>query len=151
MDKETKTILNRITGKIPARLARNITKVEYDTTQEEKAIVALNSKHISKDKKARLSRLLDKGAFRRRQEVLDEDKIKELDKYHTREIAKAKREGRLKDPMTDPFYRARMKRLDRIQKGLEKPTQQKPYTADELAKARKALDPTINPKNHERK
>lgn len=148
MDKETQNILNRISSKIPRRLARNISKMEIDTSEEEHARYALKSPDISKAKKEKLARLLDKGSFRRTKEVVDEEKIKELDAYHTKEIARARASGRLKDPMTDPFYRNRMKRFERIQKGYETPVKQKGYTESELAKARRELDPTINPKNY---
>lgn len=151
MDRETKHTLDRISSKIPSRLAKNTSKVEWDLTEEEKARAALNSPDISKAKKERIARLLDKGAFRRKQEVVNEKVVKELDEFHTREIAKARAAGRLKDPMTDPFYAKRVKRQQRIAMGIDTPVKQKPYTQSELDKARQHLDPTINPKKYAKK
>ena len=136
MDRATHTILNRITRKIPPRLAARLSKAEYDTTEEEKALVALNSKHISPAKKRKLEKLLEKGAFRRKTDVIDEKALEEIDRFHTREIARARAAGKLKDPMEDKFYAQRMKRQRRIALGLETPAKQKPYTEEEINKAR---------------
>lgn len=148
MDRETKATLNRISAKIPSRLTRDLNRKEYNTEQEDKALLALKSPHISLEKKRRLQALLDRGAFRTSKEVVNEQAIAELDKFHSREIAKAKAAGRLKDPMTDPFFAKRVKRQQRIAMGLDTPVKQKPYTQQEVAHAREQLDPTINPQNH---
>lgn len=148
MDKETQAILGRISSNIPRRLAQSISKLEIDTTEEQKALLALKDHNISPEKKKKLAKLLERGSFRRSKEVVDYKKIKELDDYHTRQIARARASGRLKDPMTDKFFASRMKRVENIRKGLIIPVKQKPYTPAELTKARQQLDPTINSKKN---
>lgn len=142
MDRKTQHILGKISSSIPRHLARNTTKVLVDTTEEEKARIALKSPDISKAKKNRLARLLERGAFRRSQEVVNDEVVEQIDQYNTRAVARARRSGKLKDPMTDPFYRKRMLRAKRIAEGLETPTKQKPYSEAELNKARQLLKPS---------
>lgn len=120
MDRNTRQELNRISGRIPAHLM-NVTKLEIDVSEEDLARAALKNKNISKAKREHIARLLDKGKFRRVETVTNEEVVAELDKFHTNQIARARKEGRLPDPMTDPFYRRRMERLQRIRDGKEKP------------------------------
>lgn len=115
MDPKTKATLGRITRNIPRRL-QNVTRIEVDTSEEEIAKAALRSNKISKEKKRDIARLLEKGAFRREEVVVDEDKVAELDRYHTAEIAKAKRSGMLADPNKDPFWVKRQAKIREHQK-----------------------------------
>lgn len=106
MDPRTKATLGRITRNIPRRL-QVVTRVEVDTSEEELARAALRSKKISPEAKNEIARMLEKGAFRREEVVIDEKKVAELDRYHTQEIAKAKAAGMLADPKDDPFWKKR--------------------------------------------
>lgn len=148
MDRETKHTLDRISSKIPSRLANNLNRVVYDTDQEDRARAALKDPNISREKKNRLAKLLAAGAFRRKQEVPNEEAIAELDRFHEQEIKRARASGKLKDPMTDPFYAKRVKRQQRIAMGLETPMKQKGYSQAEIEKAKQHLDPTINPEKY---
>lgn len=116
MDKKDKHILDKITGGIPARLARNLMREEIDTSEEDLARAALRSKDIPESKRRKVAEMLEKGAFRRSETVINEKTVAELDKYHERAIAKARAQGLLKDPAKDPWIVARNKRLAAMKK-----------------------------------
>ena len=111
MDAKTRATLGRITRNIPAHLRSDLTKEVVDTSEEEVAQAALQSRHISPEKKRKIAEMLEKGAFRRVEKVIDEAKVAELDRYHEREIAKARSAGMLADPAKDPWWQKRMARI----------------------------------------
>lgn len=111
MDRKTEATLERINQGIPRHLRENTTRLEVDRSEEELAEKVLAERNIDPEKKKHVKQLLDAGKFRRSEEVVDEKTVREIDKYHEREIAKARRQGALKSPMEDKFYRERMQRL----------------------------------------
>lgn len=111
MDKQTKHELDKITSRIPRRLVDNLTKVVVDTSGEDMAKVAIADKHVHPQTKKRLARLLAKGAFRSEETVIDENVTNQIDDYHRKAIARARRAGRLKDPNDDPYVRARNRKI----------------------------------------
>lgn len=136
MDRRTQSVLGRISAGVPRHLANNLIKKEVDTSEEELARAALRSPNISQSKKRRIASLLDKGRFRRTEEVVNEATVRAIDEHNTREIAKARRSGVLADPIKDPFYRARM---ERIARGGAKRSE--PLSKEEIENARRALRP----------
>lgn len=110
MEKRTKAVLSRISRNIPSHL-HDVTRVEVDTSEEELAKMALKGKDLTKAQRARLEKMIAAGSFRRSETVVDEKKVAELDAYHTREIAKARKSGALADPKDDPWWRARQARI----------------------------------------
>lgn len=110
MDGKTKHTLSRITRNIPKHL-HDITRVEIDTSEEEAAKILLKQGNLPKEQREQIARLIEKGAFRREEVVVDEQKVKELDAYHEREIAKAKRAGMLSNPSDDPFWKKRQAKI----------------------------------------
>lgn len=78
-----------------------------DTSEEDLARAALESKHIDDGQKKRIRRLMHKGAFRRSETVVDEGVAKEIDEYHEKSIAAARISGELPDPKTDAFMQKR--------------------------------------------
>lgn len=113
MDARTRHTLGKITAGIPARLHRSLTKTVVDTSEEEKVKAMLKDKsgRLSPQVRAYLTGLMRKGAFRSSEVVVDEKTVRELDRYHEREIAKARRSGALKDPKDDPWLKKRMARI----------------------------------------
>lgn len=134
MDRKTENILQRINKGLPSSLARHITKIVVDKSEEELAHAALAAKHISRNKKEKIRRLLAAGKFRRSEEVVNEEVVGEIDKYHTERIRRARAAGLLPDPMSDPFYR---KRMERIARGDFKKAD--PLSKIEIANARRLL------------
>lgn len=111
MDSRTRDVLRRISRGIPAHLARNVVRREVDHSQEDRAREVLASRDVPYKEKERVRRLLDQGAFRREETVENEAVIKEIDRYNEAKVAQARAHGDLADPMSDPFYRDRMKRI----------------------------------------
>jgi hypothetical protein len=111
MDQQTRHTLGRITRNIPAHLARNTTKTIVDTSEEEAARALLKDRRLGKADKERISRLIAKGAFRREEVVINDDVVKKIDAYHTREIEKARKAGKLGDPSKDKFIQERAARM----------------------------------------
>lgn len=110
MDLKTKATLGRITRHIPNRLL-DLTRLEIDTSEEDLAKAALKLPGLSVKKKREIAKLLEQGAFRREEIIIDEKKVAELDRYHTREVKKAQRAGLLTDPKMDPFWKKRMEKI----------------------------------------
>jgi hypothetical protein len=114
MEEKTRKILQRISASVPAHLKSNITKTVVDTSEEEVAKAALAADFISLAKKKKIKKILDSGGFRRVDTILNEEVVKEIDKYYETEIAKAIASGELPDPKNDPFIIARKKRQEEI-------------------------------------
>jgi hypothetical protein len=115
-DKRTRATLNSITRNIPQHLIGNITKEIVDDTEEHMALQLLKSPDISQYKKRKIRKLLEQGAFRQVEVVENEAVVKELDEYHTKEISKARRSGKLLDPNKDKFIRERNWRIKNREK-----------------------------------
>lgn len=109
MDKQTEETLKRIGRNVPAHLARNITHKEIDTSEEDVARQAM--KKLDRAGKDKVKRLIDSGAFRREEVVVNEQVAQQLDQYHTREVQAAKRAGKLADPNDDKWVQEREKRM----------------------------------------
>jgi hypothetical protein len=136
MDAKTQATLAKISQNVPKHLAGNVTKVVVDDSGEEIARLALKDSEISPKKKEKINALLKAGKFRSESVETNEEVVAEIDKYNQREVDKARRHGALKDPMTDPFYRERMKRIAN-----GNPKKATPYDKAEIARARALLKP----------
>lgn len=134
MDKLSEKTLARIRDSVPEHLRNNITKVVVNTDEEELAKAALAAPFIAQYKKKKIQKLLKAGKLRRSETVVNEEIVGQLNVYYEREIARAKAAGVLKEPMEDPFYRARMQRIasGRIIKG-------RALSPEEIIKAQIAL------------
>lgn len=109
MDSQTQRELQRITQNTPKHLGEKLMRKEVDTRGEEFAKAALKSKTINPEMKKTVRKLLDIGAFKLEEEVVDEDVVKQLEDYNEREILKSKESGKLADPKKDRFYKQRMR------------------------------------------
>lgn len=110
MKESTKRILDKITAGIPPHLRDVMHDVE-DYSEERVMKQAVQDKWLSSKKKLQLEKLIDTGAFRRKESVEDEAKIRELDLYFETMIKKYRRAGLLPDPNDDPWFRARMAKM----------------------------------------
>jgi len=110
MDKKNQ-ILNKISDNIPSHLRNNVTKTEVDASGEELAKHALKQPYIDKEKKRKIYNMLEAGKFRKVEEVINEDNVAKIDKYNAKEVKKKIASGELPDPIKDPFYRERQKRI----------------------------------------
>lgn len=107
MDKRTQSTLREITRNIPAGLTNIATEV-VDIEEEERVLAMIKDPRMPRASKSRLKRLVDMGSFRRTETVIDQEKVKKLDEYHTEAVAKARATGRLADPAKDPFNKKRL-------------------------------------------
>lgn len=114
MDEKTKAVLNRISQNVPDHLKSNLTKTVIDTSEEEVARRALAADFISLAKKKKIKKILDAGGFRRAENVINEEVVKEIDQYYDQEIKKAIAAGQIPDPKDDPFIQERRKRQEDI-------------------------------------
>lgn len=110
MDKQTQATLREITRNIPAELT-NVTKEVVDKEEEDRVLALIRDPRLPAASKRRLQRLVNKGAFRTEETVVDEEKVKKLDEYHTNAIKKAQEAGRLADPNEDKFNKERQWRV----------------------------------------
>lgn len=101
MDDRTRRKLNEITARVPKDLARKLMRTEVDTSQEERAYDVLKSRNVSDDAKREVKRMLDKGAFRRSEVVVDEKVSKQIEDYHEKAVRQAIRNGEVSDPSHD--------------------------------------------------
>lgn len=107
MDASAQRKLQNIGARIPRHLANNLTTTKVDTSEEDLARAALKSKDISPKKKEMIRRSLDRGDFRREEEVMNEEVIAKIDEYNGREVKKLIDSGELPDPNSDPFVQER--------------------------------------------
>lgn len=108
MDAKDKAVLARISRGAPRH---DVTKEIVDLSDENYARDQLQRKDIPPARRKKLQDLVDKGAFRRSETVENTAAIKELDEYHTREVAGAIARGELSDPANDPFIKERNQRM----------------------------------------
>lgn len=106
MDKRTQATLSEITRNIPAGLS-DVMREVVDTEEEDRVLAMIKDPHMDVSSKNRLKRLVEKGAFRQTDTVVDDEKLKKLDEYHTQAVRKARASGRLADPNSDPFFKKR--------------------------------------------
>lgn len=135
MDAKTKATLAKISASIPDHLASSVTKVEIDDSEQKLAEAAVAAPFIDGEKKAVLRQKIESGAFLRKEEVPDEQVGAAISEHNEREVARAMEQGALPDPMTDPFYRNRMLRMQRIREGLETPNKVRPLSEEEKYEA----------------
>lgn len=139
MDSNTKKILNGINRRIPSHLAKNTTKIVVDTSEEELARAALKSPDITKEKKRKIHRYLEAGKFRRTEELINEPVVNQIDQHNARAVKRAIRSGQIPDPMTDPFYRSRVRRAEALRRN---PPQRKKVSEQEMRQAGNILRTT---------
>ena len=135
MDGKTQATLAKIAANVPLELAKNVTKVEVDDSENQLAEAALNAKFISEDKKKVIEEKMEQGAFIRKEEVVNDEAGEAIGEYHAREIARAKEQGALADPMSDPFFRKRMEHVKAIQTGQITPNRVTPLSDGEKREA----------------
>lgn len=103
MDQKTKNVLAGISARAPLK---KLTKIETDTSLEEAARDAMRQPGFKGNRK-RIEKQIEEGKFRTSEEVTDEEAIKEIDDYNTREVKAAIKRGDIPDPSTDPFVKER--------------------------------------------
>jgi hypothetical protein len=117
MDKQTTRELDRITHGVPRKL-QTVTHELVDTTEEDMMKELVRSGRLNSRSQRRVEEMIDRGAFRRSETIVDEDIVKELDRYHSMMIRRANGKGLLGDPNTDKFLQSRAKRIkDMKQRG----------------------------------
>lgn len=115
MDKKTEKELKQITRRIPKNLQGDVTKTVVDTSEEQVIDQVIHDPKTTTEQREKLKRFRDSGMFRKESVVVDEKKVRELDRYHEKEVKKAISDGRIPPPDTDPFIRERNKRLQERQ------------------------------------
>lgn len=133
--KKVKHVLGKISSSIPSFLRSNVTKKEVDHTQEEMAQVVMQDKNVSEQAKERVRKALYEGKLHSETEEVNEEVTKKIDEYHAIQIAKAKEQGALPDPMEDPFYRKTLERSQRIAEGKEQPRKAPEVSREEAREA----------------
>lgn len=111
LDRLSQTTLARISENIPEELKSKLMKRVVNINQEELAKYTLKQRFIADYKKKKIQQLLSAGKLKYEEEIVDQDVADEIQKFQTIEIAKAKAYGILQDPLTDPFFFARMRRM----------------------------------------
>lgn len=111
MNKKTSKVLERISRNVPRHLSENITKTVVDTSEEDIARDALRSPGISPYKKKKIQKLLDQGAFRRSEEVENEEVIEQIDKYNDKAVKKAIKDGLIPPPEQDSWMAKRNQKI----------------------------------------
>lgn len=114
MDRQTQDELRRIQMSVPASLGRRLMKDEVDTDMEDVVKDYLQNNRVPYEQQKRLEHLVDIGAFRSGEKVVDEKIAREIERYYDYKITKSRREGKLADPSKDAFFR---KRLAKMSKG----------------------------------
>lgn len=113
MDNATRKELKRITMGVPSRLAKKLMRKEEDTRMEEIAKEYLRQHGSSLPAKVKhdMELLIEAGAFRVVNDVVDPEIMKELDRYHEVQIEKSRKNGRLQDPEKDAWFRQHMAKM----------------------------------------
>ncbi len=111
MDRQTQRELMKVGAAIPKRLSDNLITEEVDTSEEELARFAIKQGDISKEKKEELARLIEQGAFRRSEKIVNEKVAAEIDRFNSARVEKLRRAGKLPDPMKDRWYQERLAKM----------------------------------------
>lgn len=107
MDDKTRKVLGNISARAPHR---KLTKTVVDTSLEDAARDAMREPGFKGNRK-RIEAQIAAGKFRTSEEVTDEDAIKEIDDFNTREVRAAIDRGEIPDPANDPFVKEREWRM----------------------------------------
>lgn len=109
--------LRRITFNTPPELARSLMKTVIDTTMEDTVRAIIADRATPYKEAEKLKRLLETGAFRREDTVVDEKVAKKIERYNEVMIESYKKKGLLDDPMRDEYFKRRMyKRMEAMKK-----------------------------------
>lgn len=107
MDKKTTKVLGRISRNVPKHLQNNIVKTVVDDSEEQIARDALRSPHISADKKKVIAQSLERGDFRRAEQVENDEVIAQIDEYNDKAVKAAIASGEIPPPTEDAFIQKR--------------------------------------------
>lgn len=111
MDNNTRKELLKVGASIPKSLSSKLIKEEVDTSEEELARFAIRKGDLSHAKKEELAKLIDKGAFRRSEKIIDEKVAAEIDKINEEKVRQLRASGRIKDPKNDAWYQERLYKM----------------------------------------
>jgi len=101
-------VLSRISRSIPKELLKgDLTKKIIDRAPEERAREILKHPGVPQKVKNDINKLLESGAFKQEEEVIDEDAIAKIDSYNEKAVREAIQSGELPDPNDDPYIRER--------------------------------------------
>jgi hypothetical protein len=119
MDNKTTEEINKITRSLPRELERKLMKTEVDRTDEELAKMAIKNSStgrdgiwLSEDKRRHLQKLVDSGALRHEEKVVDEKVVKEIDQYYSTKIRQAQQRGKLSPAAKDRYLRERAYKIN---------------------------------------
>lgn len=117
MNENVRKELARISANTPPELADKLIREVVDTSLEENVRAMIADRHTPYKTAENLKDLLEKGAFRRSDTVVDPKVAKEMERYNEMMVEKARKNGTLPDPMEDKFWRERVYRIKKM-KGL---------------------------------
>lgn len=111
MDKKVERFLNRISASIPKHLRDNLMKKEYNPDLDTISN-ALASRVISKENKAKLSKIKD-GMLKDQHDIVDPEIEKEIDLYLSTKIEQAIRKGEIPKATKDDFQKRISAKINR--------------------------------------
>jgi hypothetical protein len=116
MNGKTERELRRISAGVPLHLQQNLEREEVDTSQEEimKQYIRDNRNHMSASKIYKLEKLIESGALRTKEKVVDERTAKEIERYNKMMVEKSRAQGKLDDPEKDSWFRHRMAKIAKM-------------------------------------
>lgn len=97
--------ISRINQSIPDSLKKGIVEKKVDTTLHDIASNASKDKHISKEGRQQLERMVYDGALIKHDKVTDHKKTAEIDRFISQRMESEMRSGRLKPMAQDAFVR----------------------------------------------
>ena len=105
--------LRRISMRAPKHLKEKVfgTKIDTSLSDQLKETVMRDSK-IDPGARKKLGKLIEEGAFDRKEQVVDERARIELDKYYEVQIKSGVRAGKLEDPKKDKW----IKKMEQIRR-----------------------------------
>lgn len=110
MDKNTERELSKVSQSIPQELVDKLIVDEVDADEEEFARFALRKGNLSQSERNNISKLIEKGAFRRSEKVVNEKVAAEIDRINAAKVADLIRRGKIPDPKKDKFIQERLAR-----------------------------------------
>lgn len=118
MNGKTERELRKISAGVPLHLQDNLMREEVDTTQEDimRQYIRDNRHQMSSSKIYKLERLIESGALRTSERVVDERTAKEIERYNQMMVEKARASGKLDDPEKDAWFRHRMAKIKKMGK-----------------------------------
>lgn len=118
MDHKTERELRKISAGVPLHLQENLEREEVDTTQEDilRQYLRDNRHRMQSSKVYELERLIQSGALRTSEKVVDEKTAREIERYNSMMVEKARAQGKLDDPEKDAWFRHRMAKIKKMRK-----------------------------------